>query len=295
MQSAALLEDLDLVQERIRAKLAGVERVLAVMSGKGGVGKSALAVHLALGFARHAPTGLLDADLQSPSTTRMLGLRGQPLRVRGDSLLPVRGPAGLLVQGMDFFLQGSQPLAWEETAQEGAALRSLLEDAALADLLGRTEWGELGSLVIDLPPGCDRLPALARLVPERLQALVVTLPTEVSLLAVERSVRRAVDARIPLLGLVENMGSVVCPHCGVESKLFQEASVVSKASEMGVELIARIPFDPLFAAAADAGSPLPSNGEEPTPAARGSIAVCVLVARVSHENSCSRLPSTRMR
>ena len=107
MQSAAMLEDLELVQERIRAQLAGVERVLAVMSGKGGVGKSALAVHLALGFAEHAPTGLLDADLQSPSTTRMLGLRGQPLRLRGDSLVPVPGPAGLLVQSMDFFLQGS--------------------------------------------------------------------------------------------------------------------------------------------------------------------------------------------
>jgi len=268
MQSAAMLEDLGVVQERIRARLEGVEQVLAVMSGKGGVGKSALAVHLALGFARHAPTGLLDADLQSPSTTRMLGLRGQPLRLRGDSLVPVRGPAGLLVQSMDFFLQGSQPLAWEETAEEGAALRSLLEDAALADLLGQTEWGELGCLVVDLPPGSDRLPALARLVPEKLRALVVTLPTQVSLLAVERSIRRAVEARIPLLGLVENMGTVVCPACGVESKLFQEASVASKASEMGVELVARIPFDPLFAAAADAGCPLPAPGDEPTPAAR---------------------------
>jgi ATP-binding protein involved in chromosome partitioning len=268
MQSAAVLEDLELVRERIREKLGGVGQVLAVMSGKGGVGKSALAVHLALGFSRHAATGLLDADLQSPSTARMLGLRGQPLRMRGDSLLPVRGPAGVLVQGMDFFLQGSQPLDWEGTAQEGAALRSLLEDAALADLLGRTEWGELGSLVIDLPPGSDRLPALARLVPRSLSTVVVTLPTEVSLLAVERSIRRAVESRIPIVGLVENMGSVVCPHCGVESKLFQEASVEAKASEMGVELIARIPFDPLFAAAADAGSPLPAAGEEPTPAAR---------------------------
>jgi ATP-binding protein involved in chromosome partitioning len=268
MQSAAVLEDLELVRERIREKLEGVGQVLAVMSGKGGVGKSALAVHLALGFSRHAATGLLDADLQSPSTARMLGLRGQPLRMRGDSLLPVRGPAGVLVQGMDFFLQGSQPLDWEETAHEGAALRSLLEDAALADLLGRTEWGELGSLVIDLPPGSDRLPALARLVPRGLCTVVVTLPTEVSLLAVERSIRRAVESRIPIVGLVENMGSVVCPHCGVESKLFQEASVEAKASEMGVELIARIPFDPLFAAAADAGSPLPAAGEEPTPAAR---------------------------
>jgi ATP-binding protein involved in chromosome partitioning len=268
MQSAAVLEDLELVRERIREKLEGVRQVLAVMSGKGGVGKSALAVHLALGFSRHAATGLLDADLQSPSTARMLGLRGQPLRMRGDSLLPVRGPAGVLVQGMDFFLQGSQPLDWEETANEGAALRSLLEDAALADLLGRTEWGELGSLVIDLPPGSDRLPALARLVPRGLCTVVVTLPTEVSLLAVERSIRRAVESRIPIVGLVENMGSVVCPHCGVESKLFQEASVDAKASEMGVELIARIPFDPLFAAAADAGTPLPAAGEEPTPAAR---------------------------
>lgn len=286
MQSAAVLEDLELVRERIREKLEGVGQVLAVMSGKGGVGKSALAVHLALGFSRHAATGLLDADLQSPSTARMLGLRGQPLRMRGDSLLPVRGPAGVLVQGMDFFLQGSQPLDWEETAQEGAALRSLLEDAALADLLGRTEWGELGSLVIDLPPGSDRLPALARLVPRSLCTVVVTLPTEVSLLAVERSIRRAVESRVPILGLVENMGSVVCPHCGVESKLFQEASVDAKASEMGVELIARIPFDPLFAAAADAGSPLPAAGEEPTPAARAVRDLADILQRRFEEVPC---------
>lgn len=268
MQPAAVLEELDRVRERIRDRLAGVERLLAVMSGKGGVGKSALAVHLALAFAPRVPTGLLDADLQSPSTARMLGLRGQPLRVRGEALLPIRGPAGVLVQGMDFFLQGSQPLAWEEHAQEGAALRSLLEDAALADLLGRTEWGELAWLVVDLPPGADRLPALARLVPGRLCALVATLPTAVSLLAVERSVRRAREAGVPLLGLVENMGSAVCPRCGGESQLFHEDSAAERAAEMGLELIARVPFDARFAAAADAGRPLPPAGEEPSPAVR---------------------------
>ncbi|MEN8181572.1 MAG: P-loop NTPase [Myxococcota bacterium] len=268
-------EDLDLVRERIGERLSGVDRILAVMSGKGGVGKSALAAHLALGLAQAGePTGLLDADLQSPSAARMLGLHGQPLRLRADprlqtdSLSPVPGPAGLRVQGMDFFLQGSEPLAWDGPQAEGAAFRSLLEDAALADLLGRTDWGALGVLVVDLPPGADRLPVLARLLPRPLRALVVTIPTEVSLLAVERSVRRALEARIPLLGLVENMGSVACPHCGTESPLFQEASVAQKARDMGLERIARIPFDARFAAAADAGRPLPSEGEEPSPAVR---------------------------
>ena len=261
-------EELALVRARVDARLADVGRVLAVMSGKGGVGKTAVASNLALALgARGLRVGLLDADLNSPTVAKVLGLRGQPLRMVDTDLLPQPGPLGIAVQSMDFFLQGTQPLDWEGEAGEGAHVRSALEDAALADLLGQTRWGELDVLLVDLAPGADRLPALARLSTRIDGALAVTLPTEVSLLAVERSARRVLAARVPLLGLVENMASVVCPHCGREHALFLEASAERLARELDVPLLARIPFDARLAAAADAGRPF-----LPGPAAPGSKA-----------------------
>ena len=203
-------------------RLAPVSRVIAVMSGKGGVGKSAVAVNLALALAqRGLEVGLLDADLHGPSVAQMLGLRGQPLRLAADETLrPVPGPRGLRVQSMDFFLQGGQALDWEGEQGEAAALRSAMEQAALADLLACTDWGSLDALIVDLAPGSDRLPAFAQWVRRNVAALAITIPSEVALLAVERSLRRAHAARVPLIGLVENFASVVCPSCGAEGPLY---------------------------------------------------------------------------
>jgi ATP-binding protein involved in chromosome partitioning len=252
------LESLAVVRARIADRLEPVARTLAVMSGKGGVGKSFVAVHLALAAARRgARVGILDSDLNSPSVAKMLGLRGQPLRATSSGLRPAPGPAGLAVQSMDFFLQGSQPLDWDGPEGEGSGLRSALEEAALADLLGSTEWGALDLLVVDLAPGPDRLIAFAHLLPALDAALAVTIPTEVSMLAVERSVRRANEARIPLLGLVENMASTVCGHCGAAGPLFREAPVDTGARHMGLDVIVRIAFDARAAAAADVGAPSP--------------------------------------
>jgi len=251
------LESLAVVRARIADRLADAARTLAVMSGKGGVGKSFVAVHLALAAARAgARTGILDADLNSPSIAKMLGLRGQPLRATSSGLRPVPGPNGIAVQSMDFFLQGTQPLEWDGPAGEGSGVRSALEEAALADLLGNTEWGRLDLLVIDLAPGPDRLPALVHLVPALDAALAVTLPTEVSLLAVERSVRRAHEAGVPMLGLVENLATTVCAACGAEGPLFHEASTDAIARRIELPVLARVPFDARAAAAVDGGAPL---------------------------------------
>ena len=269
------VEDLELVRERIRGRLVGVGRTIAVMSGKGGVGKSAVAVNLAVALAcRGARTGILDADLNGPSVAKMLGLRGQPVRVGKNGLRPAPGPLDLRVQSIEFFLQGGQALAWDGadgtpgSTGDDAPLRSWLEDAALAGLLGDTEWGELDFLLIDMAPGADRLPALARLLPELGGAIAVTIPTEVALLAVERSIRRAHESGIPLIGLVENMGSAVCASCGVESGLFQEAPVARTAQGLDVPVIARIPFDARLAAAADAGRPFLDVAGRGSPAGR---------------------------
>jgi ATP-binding protein involved in chromosome partitioning len=272
-------EDVGAVRERIRERMERVEKTIAVMSGKGGVGKSAVAVNLALALAqRGARTGILDADLHGPSVAKMLGLRGQPVRIGQDGLRPTPGPLDLVVQSMDFFLQGSQALDWEGAGAEGAPLRSLFEEAAVADLLGGTTWGELDFLVIDLPPGADRLPALARLHPTLAGAIAVTIPTEVALLAVERGIRRAREAKIPLVGLVENMGSSVCAQCGAEGPLFHEAPVDRLAAETDLPVVARIPFDARLAAAADAGRPFLDVAGRGSPAGRALEALAARVA-----------------
>ncbi len=264
---SSLVEDLESVRERIATRLANVGRTIAVMSGKGGVGKSAVAVNLSLALARQGQrVALLDADLNGPSLGKMLGLRGQPVRVVGSSLRPVIGPLEVAVQSMDFFLQGNQPLDWDGPDASGSPLRSAFEDAAIADLLGGTDWGERDILLIDLAPGAERLPALTRLLPSLLGALAVTIPTQVALLAVERSLRRAREAGIALIGMVENMGSSVCSACGHEAPLFREAPVEQLARDLDVPVVARIPFEADLAAAADAGEPYVPHGNQRSPA-----------------------------
>jgi ATP-binding protein involved in chromosome partitioning len=272
-------EPLDAVRARIRERMARVEKTIAVMSGKGGVGKSAVAVNLALALSQQGHrTGILDADLHGPSVAKMLGLRGQPVRVAPSGLRPTPGPLNVLVQSMDFFLQGSQPLELEGDHPDAASLRSLLEEATLADLLGGTEWGDLAFLIVDMPPGADRLPALARLHPGLAGALAVTIPTEVALLAVERSIRRAREAKIPLVGLVENMARAVCTSCGAETALFREASVDLLADETDLAVLARIPFDPRLAEAADQGRPFLDVSGRASPAGRALEALAARVA-----------------
>ena len=265
--------------------LEKVARVVAVTSGKGGVGKSTIAVNLAATLSRAGQrVGILDADLHGPSVAKMLGLRGQPVRLArdplrgGERLRPAPGPCGLRVQSMDFFLQGNQALDWDGDAGEGAALRSAMEQAALGDLLGLTAWGELDLLVVDLPPGADRLPAQAPWLPAGSAALAVAIPTEVALLAVERGLRRAHALRFPVIGIVENFAGAVCSRCGEEAPLYREASADALAEAMAVPVVARVPFDARLARAADAGRVFLEGEGVATPAGR---ALCGLAERVA--------------
>jgi len=205
-------------------------------------------------------------------------LAAHPARRGEERLRPAPGPCGLRVQSMDFFLQGNQPLDWEGESGEGAALRSALEQAALADLLGLTEWGELDALVVDLPPGADRLPALARWLPPGSAALAVTIPTEVAMLAVERGLRRAHALRFPVIGIVENFASAVCPRCGGEAPLYREASAESLAEVTAVPVVARVPFDARLARAADAGRVFLEGEGVATPVGRALAALADRVA-----------------
>jgi ATP-binding protein involved in chromosome partitioning len=282
-EAPALLEDATRAKARVAEALSGVSRITVVMSGKGGVGKSAVAVNLAAALSQRGErVGLLDADLQGPSVAKMLGLRGWPVRVSADEqVLPVPGPLGIAVQSLDFFLEGNQAPDWDGPDAEGATLRSAMEEAAIVDLLGRTRWGALDTLVIDLAPGADRPPALCRWLPPRVAALAVTIPTEVSLLAVERSLRRVLAARIPLLGLVENFSSVACTRCGEQTPLFPEGDAALLAHDHGVEVAARIPFDPELSRTADTGEVYLEGAGRRSPA---GLAFAGLAERVATEH-----------
>ena len=232
-------------RQRVHERLAGVARVVAVMSGKGGVGKSYVTAALARGLAHRAPNGVgvLDADLASPTTGRMLGARG-PLTVEGDGVRPARGDDGILVCSMDLVLADGAPLTWREPGSERFVWRGALEAGALREFLGDVLWGTLDVLLIDLPPGTDRLDDLVEMVPALTGAIAVTIPTEESRRSVERAMRRATEAGVRLLGVVENMSGYACGTCGTVAPLYDGNAGASLAESFGVPLLHRLPFLP---------------------------------------------------
>lgn len=263
-------------QGRLKERLSAVRRVVAVVSGKGGVGKSSIAANLAAAFARTgAAVGVLDADLNGPSLARMLGVRGQALRVTEAGVHPALNAQGIRVMSMDLLLPSDEtPVTWEATTQaEAHVWRGSMEANALREFLADTAWGSLDLLLLDLPPGTDRLPTVAGLVPSLSGTVVVTIPAEVSHLVVKKCMTVARESGAPILGLVENMAGYVCVRCGALGELFQGSGGEALAAEFGIPFLGRIPFDPRLAAAADAGVPfIVEHGDTPAGRAFGEIA-----------------------
>jgi ATP-binding protein involved in chromosome partitioning len=232
-------------RERVHDRLRDVDRVVAIMSGKGGVGKSFVTAAIARGLVRRMPrgVGVLDADLSSPTTGRLLDARG-PLRIDEDGVHPARGSAGVVVCSMDLLLEDGAPLAWREPASERFVWRGTLEAGALREFLADVVWGELDVLLIDLPPGTDRLDDLTELVPTLAGAIAVTIPSEESRRSVERAMRRAAQAGVPLLGVVENMSGYACARCGTIAPLHEGSAGSMLAETFGVPLLYRLPFLP---------------------------------------------------
>ncbi len=245
-------------QARLRARMATVRRTIAVVSGKGGVGKSAITVNVAaaLGAEGYA-VGVLDADLNGPSIAKMLGVRGERLQVTDAGVSPAVSADGVRVLSMDLLLPSDEtPVVWDAPTQaEAHTWRGSMEAGALREFLTDTTWGTLDVLLIDLPPGADRLPTVAGLLPELTGAIVVTIPSEVSHLVVKKSIALARQAGTRLLGLVENMAGYVCVHCGSLGRLFDGPGGEQLAAEARVPFLGRVPFDPRLATAADRGRP----------------------------------------
>lgn len=239
--------------KRLQRRLAAVQHVFAVMSGKGGVGKSVITANLAARLADEGlSVGVLDADLNGPSMARLLGANGEPLRVTERSVEPAVGSAGVKVMSMDLLLAGeATPVEWGGPQSETFLWRGTLEANTLREFLSDTAWGNLDYLILDLPPGTDRIAPVRDLLPTLGGVIVVTVPSELSRFIVGKSLTLSREMGIPVLGYVENMSGYVCPHCGEVGRLFDSASV----SFEDVPRLAGLPFDPEFGRETEAGRP----------------------------------------
>ncbi len=246
----------------LEARLAQVRHVVAVMSGKGGVGKSAVTANLAAALAADgARVGALDADLSGQSLALLLGVRAQRLALTDGGVRPAIGAADVRVMSMDLWMRGdASPLTWDHVgglAADTFVWRGLVEANALRELAADTAWGALDYLLVDLPPGTDRFDTTWRILP-RLDAVVaVTTPSEVSLLVVRKAIRGVQTAGAPLGGLVVNMAGARCADCGALVPLFGPVGAAEiMAAEMGTSVLGAVPFDAALNAACESGLPL---------------------------------------
>lgn len=234
--------------ERIKARLSKIRYKIAVMSGKGGVGKSFVTANLAVALAmKKRSVGILDADFHGPSVPKLLGLQGRRLLSGPPGVFPVLGPAGIKVVSIDFMLPDENtPVIW----------RGPLKAGALRELLSMVAWGEMDYLLVDLPPGTGDEPlSVAQLIKDLSGAIIVTIPSDLSRVVVKKAVAFAKQLNIRVLGIVENMSYFVCPKCGTKYRIFGEGAGRRIADEMNVDFLGEIPLDPRIAECSDKGEP----------------------------------------
>ena len=243
---------------RTQKRLESVRHTVAIMSGKGGVGKSSITANLASALVlRGNSVGVLDADINGASIAKMIGVRGAQVDYGADGVKPAISPLGVRVMSMDLFLKDDEtPVLWEAQTQKDAfTWRGTMEVTALREFLSDTEWGVLDYLLIDLPPGTDRLPNLVDLLPTLGGTVVITIPSGISQLVVKKSLTMARKLlKTPVVGLVENMAAYVCADCGKTEDLFPAGNTEEMARQFQVPLLGKIPFDPRISVAGDVGT-----------------------------------------
>jgi ATP-binding protein involved in chromosome partitioning len=225
--------------------LPGVKQVVAIASGKGGVGKSTVTVNLAIALAESgARVGLMDADVYGPSVPLMLGCPNDRPYTRDAKIVPIER-YGVRVMSLGFLLEEGQAVLW----------RGPMVAGTVKQLLADVDWGELDYLLVDLPPGTGDAPmSLAQLVPLT-GVVIVTTPHNVAGNIAGKAAALFSRLEAPLLGVVENMGAFVCPHCGQESRIFAGMSGEELASNLGIPFLGSVPLDPMVSLAGDRGTP----------------------------------------
>jgi len=238
-------------RQRLKQNMSKIKHKIAVMSGKGGVGKSTVTVNLAMAFAMQGHVdrvGILDADIHGPSIPRMLGLKGHGFQVLGPGVvIPAIGPLGIRVVSMDFLLPNDEtPVIW----------RGPLKMRAIQQFLADITWGELDFLFVDLPPGTGDEPlSVVQLIPDMDGVIIVTIPSDVSQAVVRKAVTFAKELRVPVIGVIENMSGFVCPKCGTRVDIFKTGGGRKIAEDLGVPFLGSIPIDPQICADSDEGIP----------------------------------------
>jgi ATP-binding protein involved in chromosome partitioning len=229
-----------------RALVPGVKAIIAVASGKGGVGKSTVASNLALALARqgHA-VGLLDADIYGPSQPRMLGIRGRPTSADGKILEPMQA-YGIKVMSMGFLVAEETPMIW----------RGPMVMSALQQLLRDVNWGALDFMIVDLPPGTgDAQLTMAQQVPLA-GAVIVSTPQDIALIDARKGLNMFRKVDVPVLGIIENMSYFACPNCGHVTHIFSHGGAREEAERLGVEFLGEVPLDMAIRETSDQGRPI---------------------------------------
>jgi ATP-binding protein involved in chromosome partitioning len=226
--------------------LPGVKSIVAVASGKGGVGKSTTAVNLALGLAAAGKkVGLMDADIYGPSMPRMMGITGQPVSNDGRNLEPMEN-YGIKVMSIGFLVEDDTPMIW----------RGPMVQSALEQMMRDVNWGELDVLVVDMPPGTgDAQLTMAQRVPLT-GAVIVSTPQDIALLDARKGLNMFRKVDVPVFGIIENMSYFMCPHCGERSEIFAHGGARAEADRLGCDFLGEIPLDIEIRTTSDGGQPI---------------------------------------
>ncbi|MCX7559334.1 Mrp/NBP35 family ATP-binding protein [Sulfitobacter sp. F26204] len=242
-------------------KPSGVQRILAIGSGKGGVGKSTISTNLAVALARAGrKVGLLDADIYGPSIPRMMGVNKKPASPDGKTIIPLHAH-GVTLMSIGFMMEEGKAVVWRGPMLMGA----------LQQMLGQVEWGELDVLIVDLPPGTGDVQLTLCTKSELTGAIVVSTPQDVALIDARKALDMFATLKTPVLGLIENMSLFVCPDCGAEHEIFGSGGVKAEAEKMSVPLLGALPIDLETRLAGDGGTPI-AAGEGPMAQAYARIA-----------------------
>jgi len=263
--AASGVEEVRVAMTAERGPAARKPRIIAVASGKGGVGKSTLSANLAVALARAGrKTGLVDADIYGPSQPRLLATEGQRPTAEEKKLVPVPSQFGVSMLSMGHLVEPGRAIAWRGP-MAGNALSQLID----------AQWGDTELLVVDLPPGTGdvQLTMMQRFKPDG--AVIVSTPQDLALMDATRAIQLFEQAQVPVIGLVENMAGYICPHCGKASDPFGHGGTETAARDMGQAFLGRIPLDMAIRLASDEGVP-PAAGDSPQADAFAAIARRVL-------------------
>jgi ATP-binding protein involved in chromosome partitioning len=267
-----------------RQPIPGVKNLIAVASGKGGVGKTTVAVNLALAFLKLGhKVGLLDADVYGPNVPIMLGSTSEPMATPQQRIIPVQAQ-GLKMISMGLLNPGDKPVIWRGPMLHGV----------ITQFLRSVEWGELDYLIIDLPPGTGDVQLSLIQTVAVTGAVVVTTPSTVALADVRKAIEMFRQVHVEVLGVVENMSTFVCPHCGKPVDIFGHGEGAKTAVEYGVPVLGEIEIDPRIRLGGDTGNPVAALGES-APAAQSLYRVAkALTARLSEVGAATAGPKVEI-